>query len=252
LVGSEMCIRDSCRMDREITVSYARLPGFHVPTVEGHDGVLRVGLVAGRPVAVLSGRGHYYEGLEMDAVTYPIRVLAAWGIEVLVLTNAAGGINGKLKPGDFMLIDDHINFMGENPLRRTHGRMGLGFVDLSETYDVELRRFFRAAARECGVRIRSGVYIAVSGPTFETPAEIRAFARLGADAVGMSTVPEAIVARQCNLRVAAISVITNRAAGLGSTRVSHQDVSVVARRAQRGLERLITAFVRIVSSSGVS
>lgn len=205
---------------------YSRLSGFSVGRVPGHEGRLLLGRIGGVPVWVLSGRAHYYEGFPLSSVTFPVRVLAALGVTDLLLTNAAGGIRRTFRPGDFMALYDHINFLGENPLRGPVPKGLPRFVDLCEVYDPRLRRHLVRAARSAGARCHEGVYVAVSGPSFETPAEIRAFATLGADAVGMSTVPEAIVARQLGLRVAALSAITNVAAGRDgtSTTLSHEDV----------------------------
>lgn len=237
-------VRDAVQV--EWTAPFARLPGFVVPEVPGHAGELLVGRLAGVRVCVLAGRAHYYEGHDLATVTYPVRVLARWGVRLLVLTNAAGGIHPRLRPGDFLALRDHINFMGAHPLRGP-ALPGLErFVDLSAVYDAELRAHLHAAAREAGVRLRAGVYLAVSGPSYETPAEIRAFARLGADAVGMSTVPEAIVARQCGLRVAGLSCITNRAAGLSDRPITHAEVLTVAGQIRDRATRLLCAFVRRV------
>jgi purine-nucleoside phosphorylase len=214
----------------EKKVPYARIPGFPVPTVSGHAGELYFGKLGGTPVSVLSGRAHFYEGHSMERVTFAIRALAAFGIRDLLLTNAAGGINKNFHPGDFMILTDHINFMGANPLR---GRPGPGlprFVDMTQVYDANLKDLLFGAARRCKMKLRSGVYIAVSGPSYETPAEIRAFAALGADAIGMSTVPEAMVARQCGLNVAGVSCITNLAAGRGKKKLSHAEVLETAER----------------------
>lgn len=235
-------VRAALRWERE--VPYARVPGFPQPAVPGHAGVAGVGWLAGRRLGVLAGRAHFYEGHDLETVTFPIRVLAQWGVRGVVLTNAAGGIHRRLRPGDFLLLRDHLNFMGAHPLRGSDGACGAGFVDLSAVYDAQWRALWRAAARETGVRLREGVYLAVSGPAYETPAEIRAFALWGADAVGMSTVPEAIVARQCGLRVAGLSCITNRAAGLAARPISHAEVLAVAARIRTQAARLLEAFVR--------
>lgn len=227
------------------SVAYARLPGFPVSTVDGHAGRVLWGSLAGTPVVVLCGRAHYYEGHPIEQVVFPIRMLAALGVTDLLLTNAAGGIAPRLRPGDLMLVRDHINLMGVNPLR---GRQPPGrprFVDLTQAYDPGLARRLRLAARQCGVRLRTGVYLAVSGPSYETPAEVRAFGRLGADAVGMSTVPEVLVARQCGLRVAALSCITNRAAGMNRRALSHEEVLAVAGQVGRRAAILIEAFARL-------
>lgn len=224
-------------------LSYRKIPGFPRPTVAGHAGELIVGRIATTPVLILSGRAHYYEGHHLDQVTAAIRTLAAAGIRDLLLTNAAGGINRKFRAGDFMLLTDHLNFMGVNPLRGAP-RPGLPrFVDLSQAYDPQLNTQLLRAARRTKIKLRRGVYLAVSGPSYETPAEIRAFARWGADAVGMSTVPETIVARQCGLRVAGLSCLTNLAAGLGVTPLSHQEVLTTATRVQTTGARLLTEFV---------
>jgi purine-nucleoside phosphorylase len=225
-------------------VAYDRLPGFPRVRVAGHAGRLLIGRLARVPVLVLCGRAHFYEGHDLDAVTFPIRVLAAFGVRSVLLTSAAGGINRRYRPGDFMVFNDHLNFMGANPLRGVRSPEGMPFIDLCETYDPTLRRLLRAAARAVGARLRFGVYLAVAGPSYETPAEIRAFARLGADAVGMSTVPEAIVARQCGLATAAMSLITNRAASYSGPGLSH--TRVLGRAAALGglIRRLLTEFVR--------
>lgn len=238
-------------MEAEAVLPYDRIPGFVAPRVPGHSGRMLLGRLGGTAVCVLAGRAHYYEGYDLATVTFPIRVLARWGVRAVVLTNAAGGIHPRLRPGDFLAITDHLNFIGHNPLRGPAPPGEDRFVDLSAVYDPALVRALRAAARETGVRVRTGVYLAVSGPSYETPAEIRAFARLGADAVGMSTVPEAIVARHCGLRVAGLSCITNRAAGLGHRPISHAEVLAVAAQIRECATQLLTAFVRRVSEEGL-
>src|SRR6202012_2270240 len=182
-------------------ISYDKIPGFPRPTVSGQAGELHFGHMGKTPVLKLSGRAHFYEGHPMERVTFAVRTLAAFGIRDLLLTNAAGGIHRAFRAGDFMLLTDHINFMGANPLRGVSSPDRPRFVDLTEVYDRDLRGLMLRAGKAVGLKLRQGVYLAVSGPTYETPAEVRAFARLGADAVGMSTVPEAVVARQCGLRV---------------------------------------------------
>ncbi len=229
------------RMEISAAVPYARLPGFPPTGVPGHSGELLAGHLSGTPILVLSGRVHYYEGHPMSAVTFAVRLLAACGIRDLLLTNAAGGIRPGFKPGDFMMLKDHINLMGTSPLRGVTSP-GLGrFVDMSTAYDPALQRLLRQAARQARVKLHSGVYLAVSGPNYETPAEIRAFARLGADAVGMSTVPETIVARQCGLRVAGLSCITNLAAGYGRS-LSHDEVLDTAEKVKQQGAALIAGF----------
>lgn len=232
-------IASALKVSREI--GYAKLAGFPQPTTAGHPGCLLVGTLAGVSVVLLNGRSHFYEGYSMAEVTFPVRVLAALGVRDLLLTNAAGGINARFYPGDFMVITDHINLLPENPLRGLPETKK--FLDLTRAYDRELIKLMRAAARAEGVRLHSGVYLAVSGPSYETPAEIRAFARLGADAIGMSTVPEAIVARFLGLRVAAVSCITNFAAGRSKGLLSHAEVLSTGEKAKAAAEKLLSAFV---------
>ena len=233
------------RMEVAAEIGYQGLPGFPPAKVGSHAGKLALGWLAGTPVVVLSGRAHYYEGHPMERVTFAVRTLAEFGVTDLLLTNAAGGLNLNFRPGDFMLLTDHINLMGANPLRgpETPGRSR--FVDMTAAYDAGLGRLLRRAARSCGVRLRSGVYLAVSGPSYETPAEIRAFARLGADAVGMSTVPEAVVARECGLRVAGVSCITNLAAGMGGSTLSHAEVLETAERVKSVAAQMLYHFGRL-------
>ena len=231
------------RVDKKIP--YAKIPGFPKPTVSGHAGELYFGTLGSTPVIVLSGRAHFYEGHPMERVAFAVRALAAFGIRDLLLTNAAGGLNKKFRAGDLMMLTDHINFMGANPLRG-EAIPGLPrFVDLTQTYDSGLRRVLQSAANECKLTLRAGVYVAVSGPSYETPAEIRAFARLGADAVGMSTVPEAIVARQCGLNVAAVSCITNLAAGISKENLSHAEVLETAERVKPKAIALLKTFAKL-------
>ena len=228
------------RVDKKIP--YAKIPGFPKPTVTGHAGELYFGHLAETPVLVLSGRAHFYEGHTMERVTFATRTLAAFGIKDLLLTNAAGGINKSFRAGDFMVLTDHINFMGANPLRGPAIPGQPRFVDLTDAYDARLRELLFRAGKISKLKLRRGVYLAVSGPSYETPAEIRAFAKLGADAVGMSTVPEAMVARQCGLRVAGISCITNLAAGISGQKLSHAEVLETAERVKKSGATLIKNF----------
>jgi len=237
--------RATARLRIEAEIPYSKLPGFPKPGVGGHAGKALIGRFGNAPVLVLSGRAHFYEGHSMEAVTFPVRVLAEFGIRDVLLTNASGGINREFKPGDFMRIVDHINLMGANPLR---GELPPGrerFVDLTLAYDPKLAKLLDRAATRAKLRLRRGVYLAVAGPSYETPAEIRAFARLGADAVGMSTVPEAIVARQCGLRVAGLSCITNLAAGMGGRSLSHEEVLETGQRVSEQAAELIESFVQL-------
>ncbi len=232
-------------MDVERKVPYAKLPGFPPVGVSGHAGELVLGRLGGVSVVVLSGRAHFYEGHTMERVTFPVRVLAAFGVRDLLLTNAAGGINPRFRPGDFMALTDHINFMGTNPLRG-----GAHFVDMTRVYDTKLNSVLDRAARSCGTKLHKGVYAAVCGPSYETPAEVRALRRLGADAVGMSTVPEAVVARQCGLNVAAVSCITNAAAGLGAAKLSHAEVLETAARVGKLAAVLLKNFGKFYGRHG--
>jgi purine-nucleoside phosphorylase len=232
----------------EARIAYEEVPGFPPAGVKGHSGEIVLGTLADTPVLMLGGRAHFYEGHPMSRVTFAVRALAAYGITDLLLTNAAGGIHRALRPGDFMLINDHINLMGINPLRGAAAGTLSCFVDLSMAYDKTLSEKIRLAAKTTRSRLHSGVYLAVSGPSYETPAEIRAFARLGADAVGMSTVPEVIVARQCGLRVAALSCITNLAAGIGCTELSHQEVLDTASRVRTKAAALLTEFAKLYAT----
>ena len=228
---------------------YTAIAGFPKPGVRGHEGRLVLGNLAGVAVAVLSGRAHYYEGHSLAATTFPVRVLASMGVRDLLLTCAAGGVNRWLRPGDFLSFSDHINLIGTNPLR---GQPVLGlprFVDLTEAYDPGLAKLLKKSAAQCKIRLRPGVYLAVSGPSYETPAEIRAFERLGADAVGMSTVPEVIVSRQCGLRVAALACITNLAAGRSKGKISHAEVLATGEAVKEKAVRLIETFVQSYGQS---
>ncbi|HVY68341.1 MAG TPA: purine-nucleoside phosphorylase [Verrucomicrobiae bacterium] len=239
------------KITRGAGIPYHRLPGFPRPGVPGHAGRVVSGLMGQTPVLLLCGRVHYYEGYSMDEVAFPVRVLAELGVRSVLLTNAAGGIHPRLRAGDFMAVTDHINFMGVNPLRPL--RPGTpAFVDLSRVYDAELTSALLMAARQTKLRLKRGVYLAVSGPTYETPAEIRAFARLGADAVGMSTVPEAIAARQHGMRVAALSCITNLAAGRSGAPISHEEVLGQARRCEEQAGRLIFQFAHQLGRENIT
>ena len=219
-------------LEVDAEIPYDQVPGFPPVGVGGHAGKVVLGRFGETPVIALSGRAHYYEGHSLAEVTFGIRALAEFGVRDLLLTNAAGGLNRKFRPGDFMAFTDHINLMGANPLRGPTLPGHPRFVDLTQAYDPGLGKLLKRAGRKAGLRLHTGVYLAVSGPSYETPAEIRAFARLGADAVGMSTVPETIVARQCGLRVAAVSCLTNLAAGRGGGTLSHAEVLETAARVQ--------------------
>jgi xanthosine phosphorylase len=225
-------------------IAYDELPGFPRPGVAGHAGRAVVGDLGGVPVAVLEGRQHLYEAPPPEAISTPVRALRMAGADTLILTNAAGSLRAELGPGSLMAISDHINLTGSNPLIGPNDdAVGPRFPSLRDAYDPELRATLHATADELGIPLADGVYVAVSGPSFETPAEIRAFRVLGADAVGMSTVHETILARHAGLRVTAISTITNLAEGLSSEPLSHEQTLRDAQRAAGSLARLLEAFV---------
>ena len=227
-----------------VVVPYADIPGWPSSTVVGHAGRLVVGSHAGRRVAALSGRAHFYEGHDLRIVTFSTRVLGALGIRTLILTNAAGGINLAFKPGTLMAIDDHINLLGSNPLVGPNDdRFGTRFPDMTEVYSRRLRGIADEAARAQGLALAHGVYAAVHGPSYETPAEIRYLRTIGADAVGMSTVPEAIVARHMGMDVLGISCITNPAAGVLPTPLVHDEVMEVAKRVKASFSALLTGIL---------
>jgi xanthosine phosphorylase len=227
-----------------VVVGYDELPGFPRPTVEGHAGRAVLGGIAGVPVAVLQGRAHLYEGGPMDALRVPVRALRDAGAEILVLTNAAGSLRPEVGPGRLMAITDHINLTGTNVLMGPNDpAVGERFPPMRDAYDPALLAELEAAAAELDLPLARGVYLAVSGPSFETPAEIRAFKRLGADAVGMSTVHETTVARHCGLRVTAVSAITNLAEGLSDVPLSHEQTLRDGQRAAADLSRLLLRFL---------
>jgi purine-nucleoside phosphorylase len=227
-----------------VATPYGAIPHWPASTIVGHAGRLVIGTVAGKRVAALSGRVHYYEGHPMQTVVFPIRVMARLGVTHAILTNAAGGINTAFAQGALMIVDDHINLLGSNPLVGPNDeRFGPRFPDMSEVYSARLRRIADEAARARGVPVSHGVYVAVHGPSYETPAEIRAFRTLGADAVGMSTVPEAIAARHMGVEVLGISCITNLAAGVLPKPLVHDEVMETARRVRGSFIALLEGIV---------
>jgi inosine/guanosine/xanthosine phosphorylase family protein len=231
------------KLEEARSLSYAAIPGFSPSTVSGHAGKLMVGKLAGKKLAIMAGRIHLYEGHPPQAITTMIRILKTVGVERLILTNAAGGLKPDMVPGTLMIIDDHINFSGQNPLVGPNDdSFGPRFPDMSFAYDPELRTALKKAADSTGVKVRNGIYIFGLGPSFETPAEIRLFGSWGADAVGMSTVPECLVANHCGMKVAGLSLITNLASGLGEERLSHEEVIREGARAQEAIDRLLLAF----------
>lgn len=225
-------------------IPYREIPHFPVSTVAGHAGELVVGEAAGRPVLLMNGRFHLYEGYPAQAVAFPVRVMKALGVHTLVVTNAAGGINTSFQPGDLMLIEDHLNLTGQNPLVGPNDEsIGPRFPDMSEAYSARLRELARAVAEQQGLRLVSGVYAGLLGPSYETPAEIRMLRALGADAVGMSTVTEVIAARHAGLEVAGISCISNMAAGILPQPLSHREVMETAERVKERFLGLITGLL---------
>ncbi len=227
-----------------IEIDYSDIPGFPQTTVEGHAGKLVCGLLGGKRVLVMKGRFHFYEGYEMDQVAFHIRVFKLLGISQLIVTNAAGGINAGFIPGDLMLITDHISFFAPSPLRgRNLGEVGPRFPDMCNAYDADLIHLAKDAAIKEGISVREGVYAFAQGPMFETPAEIRALKVLGADAVGMSTVPEVIVARHADIKVLGISCITNMAAGVLDEPIRHDEVLITAKKAEQSFVTLVRGIV---------
>jgi purine-nucleoside phosphorylase len=239
------------RLSEARRVAYRSIPHFPRLTVAGHAGTLHLGFWGKVPAAVLEGRAHLYEGYSPAQVVLPVRVLALAGVRVFVMTCAAGGIAPRATPGCLMFFSDHLNFQCANPLAGPYDkRWGTRFVDMTESYDPGLRADASRAAKALRLRHFEGVYASLLGPTYETPAEIRALRRLGADAVGMSTVPEVIAARQMGARVLAVAAITNRAAGLGPKALNHQEVLVVGRAASGNLVRLLDAILQQTAGWG--
>ncbi len=225
-------------------VPYGELPGFPVSTVAGHEGKFIFGLAGKAPIAVMQGRVHFYEGYSMEDVVAPIRLMGMLGVKKLFLTNAAGGIDTSFRPGDLMLIEDHISVLIPSPLRGENlDELGQRFPDMSQVYDPELRRLVLQAADRLGMELRRGVYVQCRGPQYETPAEIRFLRNMGASAVGMSTVCEAIAARHIGLRVCGISCITNMASGILSQPLDHEEVQRVAGLARERFEKLVLESV---------
>jgi len=227
------------------TIAYSDIPGFPRTTVSGHAGKLLIGEYNKVPVAVMQGRFHYYEGHSMESIALPIRALEYLGLKTLIVTSAVGSMRPGIKPGHFTVISDHINLMGRNPLRAFHEEeFGTMFPDLSAAYDPELRKAALAACRKRRIPAREGVYVAVGGPSYETPAEIRAFQRLGGDVVGMSVVPEVIVSRQMGVRVCVISWTANMAAGMKGAFLSHPDVLALGDRVAGNLSLVLQDLIK--------
>ncbi len=235
------------RIEQPLRIPYGDIPGFHVPRVEGHKGELVIGTLAGKTVLAQSGRFHMYEGYSADTTALPVRVFAALGVRTLLLTNAAGGIRRSFGHGTIMLLSDHLNLTGRNPLVG-HVRPGEErFPDLTEAYDGALRGVAREAARKLGITLEEGVYAGLLGPSYETPSEVRMLERLGADAVGMSTVLEVIAARALGMKCLGFSLVTNPGAGISTVPLSHKDVMEVAGRAGKELARLVEGVIGTLS-----
>ncbi|BDG46635.1 purine-nucleoside phosphorylase [Parageobacillus sp. KH3-4] len=231
-------------IEQAVKIPYEQIPGFPVSTVEGHAGRLVYGQLEGATVVAMQGRFHYYEGYRLDQVTFPVRVMKAIGVKELIVTNAAGGVNERFQPGDLMIIADHINNMGGNPLIGPNDpELGVRFPDMTEAYSRRLRELAKHVAKQLDIPVQEGVYVANSGPSYETPAEIRMIRAIGGDAVGMSTVPEVIVARHAQMEVLGISCISNMAAGISDQPLTHDEVIETTEKAKANFLRLVKAIV---------
>lgn len=237
------------RIDAAWQSEYSHIPHFGSTSVEGHKGRLILGHINNIPIATLQGRLHLYEGYSMPEVVHPTRTLAMLGIEVLLVTNAAGGLHKKMKPGTFMAIRDHINLMGGNPLMgRNFDQLGPRFPDMTEAYDSKLLKIVVASAKKSRLDMRPGVYVGVPGPTYETPAEVRYLQKIGGDAVGMSTVPEVIAANHLGVRACGVSCITNYAAGISNQRLSHSDVTETAQLVENKFKEFVSTLVTSIGA----
>ena len=232
-------------IENPIIIPYHEIPEFPVSTVEGHAGQLVIGKLSGKQVVAMQGRFHFYEGYSMEKVTFPVRVMKLLGVETLIVTNAAGSVNESYAPGDLMIITDHINLMGTNPLiGANEERFGPRFPDMSEAYNKDLREKAKAIASSLGLDVKEGVYIGNTGPTYETPAEVRMARVLGGDAVGMSTVPEVIVARHCGMKVLGISCLTNMASGILDQPLSHVEVIETTEKVKSSFLEFVKSIVK--------
>lgn len=229
----------------DLAIPYSEIPGFEVSTVSGHKGRLVFAEINGKKVVMMQGRFHYYEGHSIQKVVYPVKVMKKLGVETLILTNAAGGVNPAFNPSDLMVITDHINYMGVNPLMGVNDdSLGERFPDMTEAYTPKLVEFTKKTASKLGIDLQEGVYMAFSGPSYETPAEIRMARTMGADAVGMSTVPEAIIASWAKMNLIGISCICNSAAGVSNVALSHEDVISAANIAKDRFKLLVKELVK--------
>lgn len=246
ILGSGLGFFADDRIEVVGRLPYSEIEGFPVSTVVGHAGQFVYGMLGQQKVLCMQGRFHFYEGYSMEQVTLPIKLMKSLGVETLFVTNAAGGISKAFKPGDFMLISDHINFMGTNALIGTDPGEGPRFPDMSVAYDAELRKAIQAWAESASIPLHTGVYLATTGPSYETPAEIRMFAGFGADAVGMSTIPEVTMARQLGMRAIGFSCITNAAAGISDQLLSHEEVAETANQVRGQFADLLAGAVNLV------
>ena len=232
-------------IENPIKIKYDHIPNFPVSTVEGHEGQLVIGNLQGKAVVAMQGRFHYYEGYSMEMITFPVRVMKALGVETIFVTNAAGGANVDFKPGDLMIITDHINLSGNNPLIGANdNRIGTRFPDMSAAYTREYIELAKNCAKKLNINIQEGVYAFFSGPTYETPAEVKMARILGADAVGMSTAPEVIVASHSELKVVGISCITNMAAGILDQPLNHEEVIETTQKVKEEFLSLVKTIVK--------
>ena len=232
-------------INQPTVIDYGSIPNFPVSTVAGHEGKLVYGELSGKKILAMKGRFHYYEGNDMQTVTLPVRVFKKLGIESIIITNAAGGLGDNLEPGDIMIIKDHISLFVPSPLRGANlDEFGVRFPDMSNVYSNDYATLCKKCAESIGINIKEGVYSFFSGPRYETPADIRALKVLGADATGMSTVPEAIVARHCGMKILGLSLITNKAAGLSKTPLAHEEVVTIAKKAEKNMISLVKEFLK--------
>lgn len=231
-------------IENAVKIPYEAIPQFPVSTVEGHAGQLVIGTLEGKEVVAMQGRFHYYEGYSLHKVTFPVRVMKEIGVNTLIVTNAAGGVNENYSPGNLMIIRDHINNTGTNPLIGPNDEeLGVRFPDMSQAYSPQLRQLAKEVANRLNIKVHEGIYVGNTGPTYETPAEIRMFRYLGGDAVGMSTVPEVIVARHAELEVLGISCISNMAAGILDTPLSHEEVIETTEKVKEQFSRLVKEII---------
>lgn len=230
-------------LEDELVVSYEELFSIKTDQSIGHKGYLHMGYINKKPLLVLEGRKHYYEGITEEEMRLLVQSFIKVGIKNMIVTNACGGMNESFSPGDIMVIEDHINMMGRNPLVGDNNNLGPKFVDMSEPYDLEFRQIINEVGKKENIKLKKGVYVSYLGPSYETKAEIRAFKILGGDAVGMSTVPEVILARQADVRVLGLSIITNMSTGISKNKLSHEEVLEVGKKSIKGLSKLIVGFL---------